>query len=74
MASEPMSVSSSVRPSGADLATKSEPRLPVAPALFSTTMVAPSASAMRCDSRRARMSLVPPAALGTMIFTDLPLK
>ena len=37
MASEPMSASSTVRPSGAALATKSAPSLPVAPGLFSTT-------------------------------------
>src|SRR5690349_7235981 len=71
MASEPMSASSSVYPSGGDLATKSAPTFPVAPGLFSTITGWPSADCSPGESARARMSEVPPGGYGTMILIVL---
>ena len=65
------SSSSSVWPSLSALATKSAPMLPPAPVLFSTTTGWPMASCSFGPIRRARMSLVPPGANGTMILTGL---
>src|SRR6185295_10602144 len=71
MASVLTSSSSSVWPSLSALATRSAPMLPPAPVLFSTTTGWPMASCSFGPIRRARMSLVPPGANGTMILTGL---
>src|SRR6516164_3316434 len=59
----------SVSPSGADLATATTARLPVAPGLFSITN-APLNCVRNCSAiRRATMSVLPPAGNGTTIVT-----
>src|SRR5512143_891595 len=50
---------SSVQPSGAGLATRSDPIAPPAPGRLSTTIDVPSASPSRCASVRATMSVAP---------------
>src|SRR5258706_13555568 len=71
IASAPTSERSRVVPSGADLATKSAPTLPLAPVRFSTITGWPQA-VVRCGPiARARMSEVPPAAKGTMMRIGL---
>jgi hypothetical protein len=47
------------------------PNEPPPPALFSTTIVCPSAGEMRSATTRAMMSVVPPGANGTTSFTGL---
>ena len=59
----------SVCPSGAALATAAVPVLPLAPALFSTTKVAPSRWLSPSATMRARVSGVDPAMNGTMMLT-----
>ncbi len=60
MASAPTSHSSMVWPSGADLATRSAPMLPLAPARFSTTTGWPRLSESSWLMARAMMSDEPP--------------
>src|SRR6218665_511790 len=57
--------STSVWPSGADLATLSTPRLPLAPGRLSTSTLQPLCSAIFCATVRAVMSGPPPARNGT---------
>src|SRR4051812_27033714 len=58
---------SSVYPSGAAFATVAAPMVPPAPPWFSTSTGWPIDSCMRCATRRATMSVVPPAGNGTMM-------
>ena len=57
----------SVNPSGAALATISEPMTPLAPARFSTTTGWPSRMLNRWLIRRAIMSTAEPAGSGTIM-------
>src|SRR5260221_7261824 len=54
----------SVYPSGAAFATRSEPMTPPAPARFSTMKFSFRVSLSLCDTRRPRVSAGPPAAKG----------
>src|SRR5436190_16228383 len=72
MASAPTSHSSSVMPSAGALATKSAPRLPLAPGLFSTMTLCLNASPSGWLMARAMMSDEPPGGYGTMILMGLP--
>ena len=65
MVIDPTLPSSSVYPSGADLATNSEPMMAEAPARFSTTTGWPICSASRCASVLPMMSALPPGGNGT---------
>src|SRR6266850_312483 len=69
--SAPTSESSRVVPSGADLATKSAPTLPLAPVRFSTMTGWPQAVVICGPIARARMSEVPPGAKGTTMRIGL---
>src|SRR3990172_7243965 len=62
---------SSVYPSGAALATRPAPRMLFPPRLFSTRNGCLSCSASFCAKSLVTMSLEPPAARVTMIFTGL---
>src|SRR5438876_1134104 len=61
----------SVYPSGAAFATNSEPITPPAPARFSTMKFSLKVSLSLCDTRRPRVSAVPPGAKGTTMRTVL---
>src|SRR6266581_2556729 len=61
----------SVYPSSAALATNSEPMTPPAPARFSTMKFSFKVSLSLCDTRRPRVSAVPPGAKGTTMRTVL---
>ena len=58
-----------VQPSGVDLATSAVPMFPVAPTLFSITIVFLSALPRGSATSRAVRSDAPPAEYGTMILT-----
>ena len=60
-----------VCPSAGALATKSVPTTVPAPGLYSTSTVWPQAVCRCCCSERARMSIAPPGALGTISVTGL---
>src|SRR6218665_29372 len=64
--------STSVWPSGADLATLSTPRLPLAPGRLSTSTLQPLCSAIFCATVRAVMSGPPPARNGTTSRIGFP--
>ena len=64
-------VTSSVWPSGGDLATMSVPITVLPPARLSTTTDCPHISFSFCASTRAMMSVLPPAANGTTSRTGL---
>ena len=59
---------SRVWPSGLDFATMSAPIDPPAPPRLSTITGCPMDSLMRCATRRATISVVPPAGNGTTIL------
>src|SRR5918997_4473322 len=69
LVSGPLEPSSSVWPSGRAFATSSAPRVPPAPARFSTTTGWPSTSAIRAAASRAWRSEEVPAAKGTTMRT-----
>ena len=58
-------------PSGGWRISSSAPSAPPAPPLLSTITVCPSASPSRWPTTRAMMSVVPPAAKGTINRTGL---
>ncbi len=62
---------SSVKPSGADLATTPAPIVPPAPARLSMMTGWPHNSASFCPTVRARMSVALPAVNGTTMRTGL---
>ena len=64
--SGPFEPISSVYPSGAEVATTPAPRLPPAPARFSTTMLWPSVGDMLSERSRPTRSALPPGANGTI--------
>ena len=66
-----MVVTSSVWPSGGDLATAALPIMLPPPGRLFTTTVADQLSVKRCAIMRAMMSLVPPATNGTTISIGL---
>jgi hypothetical protein len=72
MALLPVTPISSVRPSGADLATTSAPVTPPAPGWFSTTTGCPREALIRSASRRARVSVLPTGGNGTTMRRPRP--
>src|SRR6218665_4075512 len=64
--------STSVWPSGADLAALPRPRLPPAPGRLSTTTLQRFCSAIFCATVRAIMSVPPPGGNGTIRRIGLP--
>ena len=67
-----LEVTSSVWPSAAACTTPAVPKLPPAPALFSTTTVWPSTSCKPLAKGRAAMSEGPPGGQGTTMVKGLP--
>ena len=66
-----LEVISSVYPSGAAFATRSDPMLPPAPPRLSITNGFPSSSCRPFAIGRAAISDGPPGGQGTIIVTDL---